>query len=581
MTHPAGIILNNANIITCDARNSMAQAIALADGKILAVGTDGSMTPHIGPQTRRLDVKGRTIVPGLIDSHAHMERAGLRTIFPSLGPVRSIKDIQDGIRRLAREKKAGEWIVTMPLGDPPYYRGLPESLSEKRWPTRQELDEAAPNNPVYIRSIWGYWRGTLPIVSFANTAALKKAGITRDTSSPVPSIEIEKDGNGDPTGVFFEHDYAPLVEIIWFHEAASFSAEDRLRTLPGAARAYHGFGTTSIFEGHGAASEVMRAYRRAHGAGKLTMRATLCLSPDWTAIGDAPIAPFVESWLSFFGEPGLGDDMLKIGGIYVHEGRTMADELRARAGGSYTGWAGFNSTHGLPRDKLKELLVHCARNDIRPTCITGHETVGMLDIYDEVDREISLRGRRWVVSHINVLSPRDIERIVRMGLVIGAHATGYIYKRIEGTAAHLPPEQHADIVPMKSLIDAGVTVTLCSDASPISLWYPIQHTVARRQMGSNRTFGETQALSRMEALRCATANGAYLTFDEDKKGTLEPGKFADLAVLSTDPLTVPVDQISEIEALMTMVDGRIVNEAPAWLSTDTDQFTSGQPETRP
>ena len=214
------------------------------------------------------DMKGRTIVPGLIDGHAHMDRHGLRTIFPALGPVRSIKDIQDRIRELARNKKPGEWIVTMPIGDPPFYLGVPGTLSEQRWPTRQELDAAAPDNPVYIRSIWGYWRGTLPIASCANTAALKRAGITRDTVSPLPSVQIEKDGNGDPTGVFVENDFAPLAELIWFREAASFSDEDRLRTLPVSARAYHSFGTTSIFEGHGVASEVLRAYQRAHRAGR-------------------------------------------------------------------------------------------------------------------------------------------------------------------------------------------------------------------------------------------------------------------------------------------------------------------------
>ena len=116
-----------------------------------------------------------------------------------------------------------------PIGDPPFYLGVPETLAEKRWPTRQELDAAAPNNPTYIRSIWGYWRGTSPIVSCANTAALKRVGVRRDTESPLPSVRIEKDGNGDPTGVFVEDDFAPLAELIWFREAASFSDEDRLR----------------------------------------------------------------------------------------------------------------------------------------------------------------------------------------------------------------------------------------------------------------------------------------------------------------------------------------------------------------
>ena len=346
-TRPADLILKNANVITIDARSSIAQAIAIAGDKILAVGPDAAMAAHTAPATRVLDLKKRTVTPGLIDGHAHMDREALRNVFPALGKVRSIKDIQDRIAELARGKKPGEWIVTMPIGDPPYYFDVPDILAEKRWPTRQELDAAAPNNPVYIRSIWGYWRGTFPLVSCANTEALKRAGITRDTVSPVPSLTIEKDGNGDPTGVFIEQEIAPIAELIWFRDAARFSHADRLRALPESAKAYHGVGTTSIFEGHGVANELLRVYKQAHRDGTLTMRSTLAFSANWPAAGDAPLGPFVEAWAGWLGEPGLGDDWLKMGGLYVQVGRGPADDVRAAAG-PYTGWAGFNSSHGLP-----------------------------------------------------------------------------------------------------------------------------------------------------------------------------------------------------------------------------------------
>jgi predicted amidohydrolase YtcJ len=560
---PAEVVLRNAHIITVDGRDTMVRAIAIAGGKILAVGADADMTKHIVPPTRLFDMKGRTVTPGLIDSHAHMDREALRHIFPSLGPVRSIKDIQNRIAEVARGKKPGEWIVTMPIGDPPFYVGVPDSLAEKRWPTRQELDAAAPHNPVYIRPIWGYWRGTFPLVSCANTAALIRAGVTRDTVAPVPSVRIEKDGNGDPTGVFFEEEYAPLVELIWFRDAASFTAADRLRTLPESAKAYHSFGTTSIFEGHGVANELLRTYRQAHHAGALTMRSTLALSANWSAAGNAPLGPFLEAWLGWLGEPGLGDDMLKMSGLYVHLGRSEADNARAAAG-LYTGWAGFNSNHGLPRDRVKELLLHCAKNDIRPTCITGGTGNEMLDLYEEVDKEISINDRRWVMSHINVISPRERDRIVKLGLVLTTQTNNYLYKSLERNAAKLEPEQHDDIVPLKSLREAGVTVALATDNTPITLWQPVQQTILRKAFGSGRAFGEAQALSPMEALRCATANGAYLTFDEKKKGSLEAGKFADLAVLSANPLTVAADQLGGIASVMTMVGGKIVHEVTGW-----------------
>jgi predicted amidohydrolase YtcJ len=556
---PADFVLKNGKIITVDGASTIARAIAVAGDRIVAVGPDEAMSAHTGPTTRVVDLNGRAVIPGLTDGHAHMDREALRDVFPALGRVRSIRDVQGRIAELARGKQPGEWIVTMPIGDPPYYFDVPEILAEKRWPTRQELDVAAPNNPVFIRSIWGYWRGTYPLVSCANTEALRRAGITRDTVSPVESLKIEKDANGEPTGVFVEREMAPVAELIWFRQAAAFTPADRLRALPLSARAYHAFGTTSVFEGHGASSELLRTYKQAHGGGALTMRTALAFSPNWQAAGGAPLGPFVEAWAGWLGEPGLGDDWLKMSGLYVHVGREPADDVRASAA-PYTGWAGFNSNHGLPREQAKELLLHCAANDIRAVMIGS----GNLDLYDEVDREISLKGRRWVISHISTISPRDIERIVRMGLVLTTHTNNYLYKGLHAQAQRLPPERHGEIVALRSLLDAGVNVSLATDNVPISLFLPMWQTIARTSYQTKERVAPAEALSRADALRCATANGAYLTFDEDKKGSLAAGKFADLAVLSADPLTTEENSIADIRSLMTMVGGQIVHETPNW-----------------
>jgi predicted amidohydrolase YtcJ len=477
--------------------------------------------------------------------------------------VRSIKDIQDRIAELARGKQPGEWIVTMPIGDPPFYFDVPDILAEKRWPTRQELDKAAPNNPVYIRSIWGFWRGTQPLVSCANSEALKRAGITRDTASPVETLTIVKDGNGDPTGVFIEREFAPVAELIWFRDATRFSHADRVRALTESARLYHSFGTTGVYEGHGVASELLRVYKEVHGRGALTMRATLAISPNWKAAGSAPASSLIEAWAGWLGEPGPGDDWLKISGLFCAAGRSPADNVRGAAA-PYTGWAGFNSDAGLPRDQLKDVLLQCAKNDIRAASIGGAAGLGMLDVFEEIDKQIPLKGRRWVIAHVNVVTPRDLERIARMGLVCTTHTNAYLYKALDVFANRLPPEQHDHIVPMNALREAGVTVSLATDNVPISLWHPVAQTVARRAFTSQRVIGAKQALSRMEALRCATMNGAYLTFDENKKGSLEAGKLADLAVLSADPLTVEEKALPDITSVMTMVGGKTVYETPGW-----------------
>ncbi len=556
---PADVVLRNGKIITLDRSSTIAEAIAITGDRIAAVGPNAAMAAFTSLSTRTIDLRGKTVIPGLIDSHAHMDREGLKTVFPSLGRVRSIRDIQNRIAELARQKAPGEWIVTMPIGDPPFYFDVPDILTEKRWPTRQELDAAAPKNPVFIRSIWGFWRSTPPLVACANTEALKRAGITRDTVSPIPELTIEKDANGEPTGVVIEDGMQPTAELIWFRKPTEFSRADRARGIPIAAKAYHAFGTTSVFEGHGVANELIRAYKDAYRDRTLTMRAGLVFSPDWKTAGNAPLASLIESWGGWLGEPASGDDWLKLTGIYANIGRQRGDDVRASAS-PYTGWAGFNYDTGLPRERLKDVLIQCAKNDIR--AVLNYNSPGVIDLLDEVDREVSLKGRRWVVVHINILSPRDIERIVRMGLVLTSHTNSNIYKEGHTWQARLPRERQRENTPLRDLIDAGVKVGLITDNVPISLFWPIWESVARLSRVTNERIAPEQAITRAEALRCATQNGAYLTFDEDKKGSLEAGKLADLAVLSADPLTVAEAAIRDITADMTIVGGKIVHQLP-------------------
>jgi predicted amidohydrolase YtcJ len=559
---PADLVLKNGKIITVDKGFTIAQAIAIAGERIIAVGPDAEMVAHTAPTTRVVDLKGRAVIPGLVDGHAHMDREGLKTVYPPLGRVRSIRDIQDRIAELARNKRPGEWIVTMPIGDPPYYWDVPDILAEKRWPTRQELDVAAPDNPVFIRSIWGFWRHTPPLVSCANTEALKRAGITRDTVSPVDTLKIEKDTNGVPTGVFFEQDMQPLAELIWFRNATGFSRADRARTLPLSAQAYHAYGTTSVFEEHGAATELIRAYKDSYRDGTLTMRTALVFSPNWKSAGGAPLGPFIEAWAGWLGEPALGDDWLKVTGLYVNINHTKADDLRAGTT-SDTGWAGFNYDTGLPRERLKEVLLHCAANDIRAIA-NANVTPGVIDLFEEVDRAVPLEGRRWVVGHISTLAPRDIERIARLGLIVTTHTNRYIYKEGHLLQRRLPAERQREITPLRDLLDAGVKVGLATDNVPVSMFWPIWQAVARTSNVTQGRIAPEQAISRTEALRSATVDCAYITFDEGKKGSLEPGKLADLAVLSADPLSVEEAGLRDIAAAMTLVGGKAVYETPNW-----------------
>lgn len=553
---PADIILSGGKIITADARFSIAQSVAIRAGRFIAVGDDAMVQRHAAPHTRHIALDGRTVLPGLIDGHAHMDREGLKDVFPSLAGCRSIASIQARIAELAKDKAPGEWIVTMPVGDPPFYWDLPEALAEGRWPTRAELDDAAPRNPVYIRPIWGFWRHSLPLVSIANTLALKRAGITRETAPPHPSVTIRKDATGEPDGVIIEQGYVPLMELAAFHMAPGFSHAHRVAGLPRAAAMYHAFGTTSIYEEHGVAAELLAAYREVHAAGKLTMRSHLALSPDWRGMEGVSMERLIGGWAHQLAGAGLGDDMLRLSGLITEIGRTTDNALRAAAA-PYTGWAGFNYDMGLDRERAKEMLIACARHGIRAIGIWPN----MLDLFAEVNEVVPIRDLRWVLGHIAVLSREQVHRIRDLGLVLTTHTNRYIYK--EG---HLLAERHKlpdedSIAPLRWLEEAGVTYALATDNVPVSMFHPIWQAVSRESMHTRRQVGATQAISRESAIRAATNAGAYVTMSERDKGAIEPGKLADLAVLTADPLTVELPALRDIAAEMTMVGGDIVHQA--------------------
>ena len=551
----ADVVLHGGKIITVNASFAIAEAVAITGNRIVYVGADAGALAMADAGTRVIDLKGRAVMPGLIDGHAHMDREGLKQVFPSLANARSITELKATIAELAQRTPKGEWIVTMPLGDPPYYFDVPECYAEKRLPTRQDLDEAAPDHPVYIRPIWGFWRHTMPLVSVANSRALALAGITKNTVAPSDTIVIDKDATGEPTGIFYDNTIMSVVEMTLMRAATGFSLDDRTRTLPAAMEAYHAFGTTSIFEEHGVAGELLRAYKIVRESGAQTMRATLVISPKWNAAPVEKFEPVVEAWASWLAGRGFGDDFLRVSGVFVDIGPSREDELRAGTW-PYTGWAGFNFATGLPRERAKELCLACAKHKIRVVAIWPN----MLDVFDEVNREIDITAQRWVLGHISALTLEQIAKVRELGLVVTSHTNRYVFKEGHLLKQKLGSARENEISPLKSLIEAGVRVALATDNVPTSLFYPIWQSIYRKNRYTGETIAPAEALTREQALRAATINGAYVTWEEDSKGSIEIGKLADLAVLSHDPLTADEDVLKDIYAEMTFVDGRVVYE---------------------
>jgi predicted amidohydrolase YtcJ len=222
----------------------------------------------------------------------------------------------------------------------------------------------------------------------------------------------------------------------------------------------------------------------------------------------------------------------------------------------YTGWAGFSYDAALPREQLKLVLLAAARADIRILSMG----VALLDLYEDVNRVVPIRDRRWVIEHIGILSAEEIGRIRDLGVVLTTHTNRYLYKEGSLFRAQVGSDAEDTIVPLRRLKEAGVHVALATDNVPPTLFLPIWQAVARIDRSTSRVIAPEQCLSRADALRAATLEGAYVTFEEGQKGSIEPGKLADLAVLSDDPMTCLEDRIRDVTAEMTIVGGRIVHE---------------------
>jgi predicted amidohydrolase YtcJ len=549
-------VLVNGRVLTLDRARPTAEALAVRDGRILAVGTRGEARTWRDRRTAVVDLRSATVIPGLVDAHAHLDREGLKRLHPSLARCRSIGDLQMLVRRLAAGRRPGEWIVTMPLGTPPFYRDAPGCLAEGRWPTRADLDLAAPEHPVYLRGIWGYWNKP-PVYSVANSLALRRAGVTRDTASP-KGVEILRDAAGEPTGVFVEHNLIQVLEFTLMREAPRFTHADRLAALEASQRAYAARGVTSVYEGHGIAPEVLAVYREAREKDALHLRATLAVSPTWD--GPVEAASALREVASWAGGRGLGDDVLRVAGICLHYGGDDEVARILHEAQPYTGWAGFvESANSREAYTLQAMLA--ARLGVRVNTLVTRCLPDVLDVWEKVDRQHPIRHLRWVLVHLHAADRGQLQRIKRLGAVATTNPISYLWRSAADEAAKLAGAGDT-LLPHRSLLRHRIPFGLATDNKPPDPWMALAAVVARRDMTSGMLLGPAERLGRLDALRALTVGGAWITRTERDAGTLATGRRADLAVLEGDPLTLPLEALPQMKVRLTMVGGRIVHGKP-------------------
>ena len=566
----ADMIFYNGKVLTVDAADSIQQAVAISGESILAAGANEAVRALAGPDTTSINLRGRTLIPGIIDIHAHMDREGLKHIYPSLEGAKAIEDILAVIRQQARNVQPGEWITTMPVGDPPNYADVPGNLREGRYPTRWELDEAAPQNPVYIRGTWTPWN-VPPSVGIANSLALGLAGIDRHTQPPDSSVIIDRDPDGEPNGVLIDNGRFPSLEFTLMKVAPRFDHSQRVRALKESMGLYNAVGTTGSYEGHGVAPEILNVYKELWDRDEMTVRARLVLSPSFKTISEAERE--MERWSHSASGPGFGDEMLSISGYYFNFGGSRYIAQARASGLPYTGWAGFSQAYNPPQ-RFRRLVRLAANYNLRVNTIVRDQLDGVLRVFEEINDETPIDARRWTLGHTRDATLGELDRIKNLGLVVETIPLTELWLR--GGPLLESPGLAPRAVAHKTYIERSIPFGFGTDNKPYNPFVTLWSAVTRQERHTSRVLGPEQCLSRLEALRAFTLGGAYFSFDEGRRGSIEPGKLADLAVLSGDLLTIDEDEIPELRSVLTMVGGKVVHREGGILAR-----TKGVPSGRP
>ena len=524
----ADLVATGGTVLTVDADFTVAEALAVREGRVLAVGPDAEIRAFVGPDTQVIDLAGRTVVPGLADNHLHSAGGGDGV---DLSRVRTMDELLGAITGRAEASGPGELVTT----NSDWHEG---QLREQRLPLRRDLDRAAPGNPVVVV------RGGHEYI--LNSQALERWEITMDT--PVPDGgRITRYPDGELNGELVD----TAKRLVTLPERPPRDLETRIRDQIEEYRTLHAAGLTSIRH-PGSSIEQFRLLEEMKRRGLLTMRVTFLMRVR------ARTAEEVDAAIDEWGlEPQAGNEWLRLGGVKLgvdggFEGGLMREPYEEP-------WGQGGTYHGLrtmPQDVFNEVATQLGRRGWRvATHAVGDLAIDqVLEGYELANEVTPLAGKRWVIEHGFIPREDQFPAMNRLGLLVaGQH---HLYLAGPSLEKYWGRERAEWVTPMRAYLDAGVMVSGGTDASVVPyppLW--VLHHFVTRETISGGVFGEDQRVSVEEGLRLITHAPAFLNFEEDLKGTLERGKLADFVVLSDDPREVPAD---EIQVEMTVVGGETV-----------------------
>jgi predicted amidohydrolase YtcJ len=524
------LILYNGNIWTVDARQPRAQAVAISSGRFLARGSNEEVLALAGGRAKKMDLGGSTVLPGFIDAHTHPAEAGLDHLRMVDCDLRSIADILAALRKRASQTPPGEWVLAFKYDDTKTSDDRPLSLAD--------LDSAVPDHPVFVEHRGGH-------TAWVNSVAMKMVKVDDNTPDP-PGGRYDHDAvTGRLTGHIRENAKTGFQQLI----PSKFTSADRREGVKLISKMMTRAGVTSVGDAFGTPDD-LRAYQEAREAGELSFR-VYCL------IG----YQFIDQMLAAGIRTGLGDEWVRVGAMKMLCDGSIS-ERTARLSEPYV---------GRPDDfgilvAGEEQLYPVARKAHEAGWQLGTHANGdvaidtTLRVYERLQREMPRPDPRFRLEHCTVVNDSLIQRIKVLGAIPTPFST-YAYYHGEKMKEY-GPERLNHMFALRSFIDAGVRPTQASDypPGPFEPMMALESEVTRTDSKGN-VWGPKQRISVEEAIRVGTLNGSYASFEENLKGSIEPGKLADLVVLGRDPFKVDPSELINIPIRRTMVGGKWVFEA--------------------
>jgi predicted amidohydrolase YtcJ len=527
-------ILHNAKIAT-NGVPSFVEALAIRDGKILASGTDEEILRLREPATRVIDGKGRTVIPGLNDSHMHPIRGGLNyNMELRWDGVPSLADALRMLKEQAARTPAPQWVRVV--------GGWTEfQFAERRMPTLDEINEAAPDTPVFVLHL--YDRALL------NRAALRAVGYDKNAPD-FPAGEVQRDSRGNPTGLLIAK---PNANILYstLAKGPKLSRQDQLNSSRLFFRELNRFGITSAIDAGGGFQNYPDDYgvvNELHRNGELSVRLAYNL---FTQKPKQELQDF-QNWTKMT-KPGEGDDFYRVNGageMLVFSAADFEDFLVPRP-----------DMLPVMENELKAVVRHLAENrwPFRLHATYNETIERALDVYEEVNREIPFDGLHWFFDHCETITDRNIERVKALGGGIAvqnrmAFQGEYFVERYGAQQAKRTP-------PIRRMLQAGVPVGAGTDATRVSSYNPflsLYWLITGKTIGGLSLYGEENRFDRAEALKLYTTGSSWLSTEDGKKGALVPGQLADVAVLSSDYFSIPEEELKGLESHLTIVGGKVV-----------------------